>query len=288
MEITLTTFGLLGITLGVDRPIRGLNAPMFVVYRILLVLSTLLLDARTSLVVGAAAGIQYGGLALALLALDPTRGADLPFVVGHPFLQVMKAILLAATGVGAAFVARELRLRLEETVAAERERGRMETTNRAKSVFLAHLSHEIRAPLNAMEAGVRKLLFFHHAPERTDVELEGLLGEAREVVREGGLRPRGRRGPGGLPLHRLMRITSLAQDAKAEGDVGPGRVRPGAGPGWGTRRTAPETSHAPHDAGLRGRSCAVIRSFAWTAWLYCRTPRAVVCTRWCSRETAWR
>ena len=32
----------------------------------------------------------------------------------------------------------------------------------------------------ADEAGVKKLLFFHHAPERTDVELEELVGEARE------------------------------------------------------------------------------------------------------------
>ena len=34
----------------------------------------------------------------------------------------------------------------------------------------------------ADEAGVKKLIFFHHAPERTDVELEKLVEEMRKVA----------------------------------------------------------------------------------------------------------
>jgi ribonuclease BN (tRNA processing enzyme) len=38
----------------------------------------------------------------------------------------------------------------------------------------------------AAEAGVKKLLFYHHAPERSDVELRELVGKAQETAAQRG------------------------------------------------------------------------------------------------------
>jgi hypothetical protein len=37
------------------------------------------------------------------------------------------------------------------------------------------------------EAGVRQLALFHHAPERSDQEIDGILSETRAATRQAGI-----------------------------------------------------------------------------------------------------
>jgi signal transduction histidine kinase/CheY-like chemotaxis protein len=148
-EITLVTGGVLAAAGGFPDPAYALLTPAVLVYFVLILFSTLGLDGRTSLLIGAVAGAQYLAVSLILL-VRPGAGAAIAPLFASPVPYAMKALLLVAAGGGAAFVARELRERIRGSVEAARARERSETADRAKSVFLAHMSHEIRSPLNTV------------------------------------------------------------------------------------------------------------------------------------------
>jgi signal transduction histidine kinase len=149
LEVTLITCVIGAMSPSVLNPVYALIAPAVFAYFIFIIFSTLHLEPRICVFTGAVASIEFLALAFIILGLD-TSAATLPMLVGSRFPYLMKAILLFGAGVGAAFVARQLRSNIEHSIAAHRERDRVAAADRAKTTFLAHMSHEIRAPLNAV------------------------------------------------------------------------------------------------------------------------------------------
>jgi signal transduction histidine kinase/DNA-binding response OmpR family regulator len=149
IEVTLVTCVIAAMAPALDVTEYALVAPAVLVYFIFIIFSTLHLDPRISVFTGAIAGAEF--IALALYLLTNHGSADeLPMLIGSPLPYVMKSLLLVGGGVGAAFVARQLRTSIERTVQSGIERDRVAAADRAKTTFLAHMSHEIRAPLNAV------------------------------------------------------------------------------------------------------------------------------------------
>lgn len=149
LEVTLLTAAIAAMTPSFSPPLFALMTPAVLVYFVFIIFSTLRLDPRISLFSGAIAAVEYLVLSLVLLA-RPSSGGGLAPLFETPVPYAMKSLLLLAGGIGAAFVAREMRERIRNSIEAARARERSENADRAKSVFLAHMSHEIRAPLNAI------------------------------------------------------------------------------------------------------------------------------------------
>jgi signal transduction histidine kinase len=130
-------------------PLLTLSAPPVLIYTLFLTVSTLHLDFRISLFTGCMAAAQYTLLTSYLFAVR-TGGSALDPIFQSRFIYNAKTAMMMMCGVGAAFVARELRRRLITSFIRVEERNREEAANRAKSAFLANMSHEIRTPLNAI------------------------------------------------------------------------------------------------------------------------------------------
>jgi signal transduction histidine kinase/CheY-like chemotaxis protein len=153
-----------------NDPILALSAPPVLIYTLFLTVSTLHLDFRVPLVTTAIACLQYVGLTGYLFSI---RAADagLDPIFQSRFIYNAKTAMIAMCGVGAAFVARELRRRVLSSFMRVEERNREEAANRAKSAFLANMSHEIRTPLNAI-LGYAQLM--DADPSLTPVQRQGL------------------------------------------------------------------------------------------------------------------
>ncbi|MDP6037089.1 MAG: ATP-binding protein [Candidatus Latescibacteria bacterium] len=148
-EITLVTMIFLILRLNYESPTHVLSAPAILVYALFITLSTLRLSSVFALFVGVLAAVQY--LAISLFIYGSIAGLSYytPTYETLYFCFVRASILLLC-GVGAAFVARELRRRMLNSYRIIEERNRVEAANQAKSTFLANVSHEIRTPLNAI------------------------------------------------------------------------------------------------------------------------------------------
>lgn len=132
-----------------DEPVLVLSTPPVLMYALFLSLSTLHLDYRLSVFAGVIAAGQYAMLTIHVLSLQSGESA-LDAIFLNPYIYAAKCLMLLMTGVGTAFVARELRNRVWQSFLRVEERNREEAANRAKSAFLANMSHEIRTPLNAI------------------------------------------------------------------------------------------------------------------------------------------
>ncbi|MBT3603726.1 MAG: response regulator [Candidatus Latescibacteria bacterium] len=149
IEISVVTLAMVLMTDNFQNPMSVLVAPPALAYTILIVLSTLHLNFRMSLFAGGLAAFEFVCWAMVLIWTSETM-ADLEPIFRITFVYVIKALLLFLCGVGAAFVARELRRRMLNALQATEARDKEEAANEAKSNFLANMSHEIRTPLNAI------------------------------------------------------------------------------------------------------------------------------------------
>ena len=149
IELLLVTLMFLILRLNYESPTHVLSAPAILVYALFITLSTLRLSSRFALFVGILASAQY--LAISIFIYGSIAGVSYytPTYETLYFCFVRTGILLMC-GVGAAFVAQELRRRTLNSYRIIEESNRVAAANQAKSTFLANVSHEIRTPLNAV------------------------------------------------------------------------------------------------------------------------------------------
>jgi adenylate cyclase len=113
-----------------------LSYPIVAAYAVFIVLSTLRLDARLSIFIGMVAAIEYVALSVYFLQLTPEEVDLVPRLLS-PMNYVTRAIVFFLTGVGAAFVAREIRRRLFRSFEILEER------NQIRDVFGQHTAPDV-------------------------------------------------------------------------------------------------------------------------------------------------
>ena len=149
VEISAPTIAMLFTRSYFEHPIYVLSAPPVLAYFLFITLSTLQLNFGVSLFTGLIAAGSYLAVGFSIFQ-DQPPDSRVSSLFQMPFLYVGKAMVILVTGIGAAFIARELYRRVMRTLGAVEERNRTEEANRLKSQFLANMSHEIRTPLNAI------------------------------------------------------------------------------------------------------------------------------------------
>jgi adenylate cyclase len=122
-------------------PVAALNTPIVWFYFLFILLSTLRMDIWLSVFTGLFAGGQYAALMLIHRAEFATAG--LPSFFVSPNAYMVKALLLAVTGLLAGLVGRQLRTRMAQQVANLHER------NRIAGLFGQHVSPTVAAQLIA-------------------------------------------------------------------------------------------------------------------------------------------
>jgi adenylate cyclase len=117
---------------GDTDPVVLLHGPTPYIYFLLIVLSTLHLDARVCVFTGALAAAQYGAYSVYALGAPHTLALD-PLLV-NPAVHVAKAGMLLLGALAAGFIAQQLRLRFTEALASA------EAESRVVAAFGQHVS----------------------------------------------------------------------------------------------------------------------------------------------------
>ena len=150
LEVTILTVGIFLLQVFVySDPVNSLLGSPVLGYCLFITLSTLLVDFGVSVFTGAVAALEYCGIALYTLYFVDHQSTLDPVYLAFPIYLGIACVLLMV-GLGAGFVARELRQRMIRTFESRWDRDRMATASELKSKFLANMSHEIRTPLNSI------------------------------------------------------------------------------------------------------------------------------------------
>lgn len=150
LEVSILSVGILLLQIFVyTDPVYSLLSTPVLGFCLFITLSTLLVDFWVSVFTGAVAALEYSGIAIYTLYFVDHESTLDPLFLGFS-IYFGKACILLMVGLGAGFVARELRERMLRTFESIQDRDRMATANQLKSRFLANMSHEIRTPLNAI------------------------------------------------------------------------------------------------------------------------------------------
>ena len=180
VEVTLVSVVLVIFAQSYE-PSLALNSPAFVVYGLIVVLSTLRLSFPLGVFTGAAAGVEYAALTLHYLPPVPIL-ASLPSTAWVPF-NVGKAFFLLLSGVAAGIVAVQIRKRIDATTTLLSERARIVSTfgqylSPAVAERLLHVGAvpgtEVR-PVTIMFLDIRGFTAF--SERRTPDEVVGYLNQ---------------------------------------------------------------------------------------------------------------
>jgi adenylate cyclase len=185
VEVSLPTLALL-IGATVIGPLQALTSAMPYVYFLFIFVTALSLDDRLCAFAGLVAGAEFAVLSLVFLRLPSGSEAGLaaqaPMLVS-PHQYVVKAILLALSGLLTAFVARSIRHQMEVALRTVEER------DRAVSIFGQHVSPQVAEmllqqpiPVAGEERGVCVMFldirdFSRIAADRSPAEVMGYLNQ---------------------------------------------------------------------------------------------------------------
>ncbi len=197
-EITALTVALYFISKPFAHPVLMLLSPLTYLYFIFITLSTLRLSVSVSLWTGSLAAVEYLALSYYFLEPAPASITELNLYLTQGFPYLMKACIILLTGVGAAYVARQIRQSIQLSI------ERMETSEQIRTLFGQQVSPEVVQVIldqhGALEASHRKVavLFLDirnftqyadtHSPDEVIAYQSTFFGlVATEVQRYGGI-----------------------------------------------------------------------------------------------------
>ena len=136
IEITAPGIIMLLLADKFSSPAMILQTPVVYVYFIFIILSTLRLNFKISLFMGLLAAVEFLSVSYILLLLG--KGAHSPGQFSHEFFVTTgKAMMLLLSGIGAAFVARQIKLSVDRSLSVA------EQSNKIVNLFGQQVSKEI-------------------------------------------------------------------------------------------------------------------------------------------------
>ncbi|MBC8155189.1 MAG: adenylate/guanylate cyclase domain-containing protein [Bacteroidetes bacterium] len=154
-EITALTLALYLISRPFDHPILVLLSPLTYLYFIFITLSTLRLSVMVSLWTGGLAAVEFFGLSYFLMETSPAPVSELTVYLTQTVPYLIKAVIILLTGVGAAYVAQQIRQSIQLSI------ERMETSDQIRTLFGQQVSPEVVQAIldqhGTMEASHRKV-----------------------------------------------------------------------------------------------------------------------------------
>lgn len=154
-EITALTVALYLISQPFSHPVLILLSPLTYLYFIFITLSTLRLSVPVSLWTGGLAAVEFLVLSYYCLETDTAPVSELNLYLTQAFPYVVKAVVILLTGVGAAYVAQQIRQSIQLSI------ERMETSEQIRTLFGQQVSPEVVQAIldqhGTMEASHRKV-----------------------------------------------------------------------------------------------------------------------------------
>ena len=170
-----------------DSPIMILHAPVVYLYFVFIILSTLRLDFKLSLFTGCVAALGFFLISLVLIKESQKRHGNIPLNSEY-ITAVAKSTVLLMCGVGAAFVARQIRITIDRSLTAAEE------GNKIINLFGQQISKEIVEEMLESEGALQSKLmnvcvmfvdirnFTNHVADKTPAEIVAYQNAFFEIV----------------------------------------------------------------------------------------------------------
>ena len=170
-----------------DSPVTILHAPVVYLYFIFIVLSTLRLDFKLSLFTGCIAAIGF--LVISMVLIRESQRINGNNTLSDEYITAFaKSTLLLVCGVGAAFVARQIRITIDRSLTAAEE------GNKIINLFGQQISKEIVEEMLESEGALQSKLmkvcvmfvdirnFTNHVADKTPAEIVAYQNAFFEIV----------------------------------------------------------------------------------------------------------
>jgi adenylate cyclase len=170
-----------------DSPVTILHAPLVYLYFIFIVLSTLRLDFKLSLFTGCMAAVGF--LVISMLLIRKSQAQNSNHIFNNEYIVAFAiSTALFACGIGAAFVARQIRITIDNSLTAAEE------GNRIVNLFGQQISKEIVEEMLESEGALQSKMmkvcvmfvdirdFTRYVSDKTPVEIVGYQNAFFEIV----------------------------------------------------------------------------------------------------------
>ncbi|GAB3641296.1 adenylate/guanylate cyclase domain-containing protein [Spirosoma arcticum] len=137
LEITILSVALWLISRNLGHPVLMLLSPLTYLYFIFITLSTLRLSVTLSIWTGLLAAVEFFALSLYLLETEPTQVLEVNFYLTRAFPYLIKASIVLLTGIGAAYVAHQIRRSIRHSI------EHLETNEKMLTLFGQQVSPEV-------------------------------------------------------------------------------------------------------------------------------------------------
>jgi adenylate cyclase len=170
-----------------NSPIMILHAPVVYLYFIFIVLSTLRLDFRLSLFIGCMAAIDF--FVISIVLIRESRGGNSHITISDEYTSAFaKSTVLLLCGVGAAFVAGQIRRTIDRSLTAAEE------GNKIINLFGQQISKEVVEEMLKSEGALQSKLmkvcvmfvdirnFTNHVSDKTPAEIVAYQNAFFEII----------------------------------------------------------------------------------------------------------